>query len=207
MPSGAEILALEPVAAMRARLADAAPQARTIGGTAEEIPLPGASVDAVVVAQAFHWFDAVRALSEIHRVLRAHGRLGLAWNVRDESVPWVAALGDLLRQHEGTEPHVEDSRWRESLARCALFEPFRTVSFHHVQQLTAARLVDRVASVSYIAALDSDDKADVLAAVGELLAGTRRRPAERRGSAVRPRSSCRRIVARRAPDWRAWWPA
>ena len=169
VPSGAEILALEPVAGMRARLADATPQARIIDGTAEEIALPGASVDAVVAAQAFHWFDAVRALSEIHRVLRAHGRLALAWNVRDESVPWVGTLGDLLRQHEGTEPHVEDSRWRESLARCALFEPFRTVSFRHVQQLTPAGLVDRVASVSYIAALDPADKADVLASVGELL--------------------------------------
>ena len=79
---------------------------------------------AVVIAQAFHWFDAEGALSEAHRVLRPGGRLVLAWNRRDESVPWVEALGDLVHRFEADEPHVRDARWSDALARCALFEPF-----------------------------------------------------------------------------------
>ncbi len=97
VPSGARIIALEPVAGMRAQLARTvgdAPSVEIVDGTAEAIPLPAGSVDAVVVAQAFHWFDAIRALSEIHRVLRPGGRLVLAWNRRDESVPWVHAMGE-----------------------------------------------------------------------------------------------------------------
>ena len=87
VPSGARILALEPVEAMRAKLVESVPGVELVDGTAEAIRLPNGSVDAVVVAQAFHWFDAIRALSEIHRVLRPGGRVVLAWNRRDEIGP------------------------------------------------------------------------------------------------------------------------
>ncbi|HEY6569104.1 MAG TPA: class I SAM-dependent methyltransferase, partial [Candidatus Limnocylindrales bacterium] len=99
-PTGAYIVAVEPVASMRATLStviDGDDGVEIVDGTAEAVPLPAGSVDAVVVAQAFHWFDAIRALSEVHRVLRSGGRLLLAINQRDESVPWVRALGDLIR--------------------------------------------------------------------------------------------------------------
>jgi MOSC domain-containing protein YiiM len=168
-PSGARVLAVEPVVGMRAKLTAAAPDVEVLPGTAEAIPLPEASVDAVVVAQAFHWFDAIRALSEIHRVLRPGGRLALAWNFRDESVPWVGELGEILHRHAGTRPQAWDTAWREALARCGLFDTFESVTFRHVQQLTPAGVLDRAASVSYIAALDASEQAAVLADVEALL--------------------------------------
>jgi MOSC domain-containing protein YiiM/SAM-dependent methyltransferase len=153
-PSGARILALEPVGAMRAKLAEVAPAAELLDGTAESIPLPAGSVDAVVVAQAFHWFDAVRALSEIHRVLRPGGRVALAFNRRDESVPWVRALGDAIHRVSAGEPQVWDAAWRDSLARCALFGPWLSASFRQVQRLSPEGVGERAASVSYVAAAE-----------------------------------------------------
>ena len=94
--AGAEPVAVEPDAGMRAALATAAPGVEILAGTAEAIPLPDASADAVLVAQAFHWFDARRACDEIGRVLRPGGVLGLLWNLRDGSVPWVADLDRIL---------------------------------------------------------------------------------------------------------------
>jgi SAM-dependent methyltransferase len=160
-PSGARIIALEPVAEMRARLAAAVPSVELLAAAAESIPLPARSVDAVVVAQAFHWFDAIRALSEIHRVLRPGGRLLLTWNRRDETVPWVAALAAVLSDMEASEPRA----WRPVLDSCALFEPFESVSFRHGQQLTRGGVLDRVASISHVAAAEPPVRAALLAQV------------------------------------------
>jgi SAM-dependent methyltransferase len=87
---GLEAVAVEPDDAMRALI-----PAESYAGTAEEIPLPDASVDGIVVGQAFHWFDASRALPEMVRVLRPGGRLGLLWNLYDDRVDWVSSLCDL----------------------------------------------------------------------------------------------------------------
>jgi SAM-dependent methyltransferase len=163
-PSGARVLALEPIQAMRAKLLDLVPGVELVDGTAEGIGLPAASVDAVVVAQAFHWFDADRALVEIHRVLRPGGHLLLAWNRRDESVPWVRAMGDLIRTLAADEPQVRDDAWRQSLDGCALFGPWQSVTWPHTQSLTRDGVLDRVASVSFVAAAEPAARAGVLAA-------------------------------------------
>jgi len=97
VPTGADLVAVEPVAAMREQLAAVVPGVPALDGTAESIPLAPASVDAVTVAQAFHWFDADAALAEIARVLRPGGALGLVWNERDVREPWVAELSKLIR--------------------------------------------------------------------------------------------------------------
>jgi MOSC domain-containing protein YiiM/SAM-dependent methyltransferase len=172
VPTGAHIVAVEPVAGMRAKLASVigdAGSVEIVDGTAEAIPLPAASVDAVVVAQAFHWFDAIRALSEIHRVLRPGGRLLLAWNRRDESVPWVRGLGELIRTLAAGEPQVWDAAWRASLDRCALFGAWDRADFRHVQRLTRDGVLDRVASVSYVAAAEPAARAELLANVEAML--------------------------------------
>lgn len=79
VPTGAKLTAVEPVEGMRRKFSALLPGVEILEGTAEAIPLAGGSVDAVAVAQAFHWFDGPRALAEIHQVLKPEGRLGLVW--------------------------------------------------------------------------------------------------------------------------------
>ena len=93
---GLDVIAVEPDDVMRATLADALPSVRTVKGTAEAIPLPDASVDVITAAQAWHWVDQARALPEAARVLRPGGSLALVWNIRDESVPWVERLSEIM---------------------------------------------------------------------------------------------------------------
>src|SRR5215475_2957515 len=101
---GLDVTAVEPSEAMREQLRGAVPGIRSLEGTAERIPLPGGSVDAVLVAQAWHWVDPARAVPEVARVLRPGGQLGLLWNVRDERADWVAALSVILCQSDGPRP-------------------------------------------------------------------------------------------------------
>ncbi|MCB7137909.1 class I SAM-dependent methyltransferase [Cellulosimicrobium marinum] len=97
-----DVVAVEPSDAMRAELAVTAPGARALPGTAEAIPLPDASVDAVLVAQAWHWFSPA-APAEIARVLRPDGRLGIVWNVRDERTDWVSRFTEIIHRGDSLE--------------------------------------------------------------------------------------------------------
>lgn len=121
VPSGATIVAVEPLDEMRAQLVEAVPGVETLAGTAEQIPLPDSSVDDVVCAQAFHWFDADRALAEIHRVLRAGGALGLIWNSRDLSDAVQVAIDALLDPYRGQAALGWTERHEEVLGASPLF--------------------------------------------------------------------------------------
>lgn len=169
VPSGAELIAVEPVAAMRARLAMAVPSAEVLEGTAETIPLPDTSVDAVVVGQAFHWFDGERALREIHRVLRRGGGLGLIWQSRDPQRPWQHRLETLIDRLAAGEPRFRTGEWRRAFATSDLFEPLREAEFSNVQRGGLETIIDRVASVSYVAAAPPQARDAVLAEIRELL--------------------------------------
>ena len=169
--TGADVVAVEPIAEMLAVLRESLPSVRAISGTAEAIPLADGSVDAVAVGQAFHWFRGEEALTEIHRVLRPGGRLGLAWNIRDESVPWVAALTRIMEPVRGTAPRAGSGAWREAFVRTARFEPLEHATFRHVHRLTREGVVARVASVSFVAALREAERAAVLDRVRELFDG------------------------------------
>jgi ubiquinone/menaquinone biosynthesis C-methylase UbiE len=94
--TGARIVAVEPAAGMRRRLEDDLPTVVALAGTAEAIPLGNGTVDAVTVAQAFHWFDGEAAIAEIHRVLVPGGRLGLVWNGRDLRDPFQTRLSEIM---------------------------------------------------------------------------------------------------------------
>ena len=175
LATGAALLAVEPVAAMRDRLARAldpgpGPRAWVVGGTAEAIPVRDGSLDAVTVGQAFHWFDAPRAAAELHRVLRPGGRLGLIWNVRDESRPPVAEIDAILDRHAGDAPRYRDGRWRAAFDAGDAFTPLNERTFHHLHHLDRAAVLDRFASISFIAALPDADRARVLAEIDQVIA-------------------------------------
>jgi SAM-dependent methyltransferase len=169
VPSGAELLALEPVEAMRSRLAAAVPAARVIAGTAEAIPLATGSIDGAVAAQAFHWFDGPRALAEFHRVLRPGGRLGLVWNVRDRSRPWAAAVHSIVDGVCDATWRHEMQTWRAVFGATTLFGPLEEAEFPYAQELDEVGMIDRIASTSFIALLDVGERAAVLDRVRDVI--------------------------------------
>jgi SAM-dependent methyltransferase len=165
LATGAEVVAVEPVAEMRAVLRSGA---QPVDGTAEAMPLTTASADAVVVAQAFHWFDGDAALAEIHRVLRPGGALALVWNRRRMDEPLNQAIEDLIAPHRGHTSAFHSGAWRAPFERTRLFGPLEERVFPNEQFLDADGLADRIASVSFIAALDEEERAKVLRAVRAL---------------------------------------
>ena len=173
--SGAAVFAVEPVTEMRAGLAEHVPAADVRAGTAEAIPLPDASLDAVVCATSFHWFATPAALAEIRRVLKPGGRLGLIWNVRDQTVPWVARFTSLLETHNTTAPRHHHGEWR-SVFPAEGFSDLVETTFRHAHIGDPEDvIVRRGLSVSFIAALPvasqtaiADDLRALIAATPEL---------------------------------------
>ncbi|WDU65284.1 class I SAM-dependent methyltransferase [Pseudomonas poae] len=163
------LIAVEPVQAMGAQLSKLLPEVRLVNGTAEAIPLDTASADALVCAQAFHWFSTPAALREIHRVLKPEGRLGLVWNVRDESVGWVAAITEIITPYEGDTPRFHTGRWREAFTGEYFSAPEMTCfPYQHVGSPQEV-IMDRFLSVSFIAALADAEKAKVTAQLRGLI--------------------------------------
>ena len=168
--TGAAVIAVEPVAEMRAQFAAALPAIPALAGTAQAIPLPDQGADVVLCAQAFHWFGTPEAVREIHRVLRPCGRLGLVWNVRDEAVDWVAALTAILAPYEGDTPRFRTGRWREAFAEGGFTELEETCfPYRHVGTPQEV-ILDRTLSVSFIAALPLAEQARVEARLRALIA-------------------------------------
>jgi SAM-dependent methyltransferase len=162
------VVATEPDAAMLARLVRRVPGAWAVRGTAEQVPLAARSVDAVIAGQAFHWFDRRRALLEAARVLWPGGVLALAWNQRDERVPWVRRLGAVI----GSPEELRDPR--AAIDDSGLFEAAQARTFRCWQRLDRQALRDLVASRSNVAVLPEADRARVLGQVDALYAEYRR---------------------------------
>ena len=156
---GHDVHATDPDAAMLAIHEEQVPDVRTAVASAEEIPLPARSVDAVIAAQAFHWFDLDRALPEIARVLRPGGRLCLVWNERNEKIPWVRRLGTLI----GTQEQLNDPA--QALIFSELFGFVEEREFSHWQTVDRKSIQDLVLSRSNVAVLDAEGRAAKLAEV------------------------------------------
>jgi ubiquinone/menaquinone biosynthesis C-methylase UbiE len=169
-PLGARVVAAEPLSSMRERFVRVLPAVPLVAAVAEALPFRAAAFDAVVCAQAFHWFDGERALAQIHRVLEPGGRLALLWNVKDESVGWVRELGDILRPHQAKVPQETTGEWREAFS-ASRFGALQEDRFPHAQRLDAEGLVERYASASYVATLPDAQRRDVLERIRDL-AGT-----------------------------------
>ena len=170
-PTGATVMAVEPMPAMREQLVAATPGVDAIDGTAEAIPLPDGSVDAVTVAQAFHWFDHQRALNEIARVLRPGGGLAMLWNRRDETVPWVRRMSELVGWRERQVSQYDVTDWGEVVAASGRFLPLQSAVYRFEQLLDTEGLVDRALSISYIAAASPERQAETAQQMRDLVAG------------------------------------
>jgi SAM-dependent methyltransferase len=156
--TGARVTAVEPVDAMRDQLRRAWPRVAALKGSAEAIPLADASVDAVVCAQAFHWFATPAALAEIGRILKPGGVLGLVWNTGDLAVDWVAAFRRMIEPYEGDAPRFHSGEWKAVFPAVG-FGPLVESRFRHEHVGPAeAVIVDRMLSVSYIAALPDTER-------------------------------------------------
>jgi SAM-dependent methyltransferase len=167
--TGARVIAVEPVAAMLAQLRAAHPDIEAREGTAEQIPLADGAVDAVICAQAFHWFATAAAVTEIRRVLRPGGVLGLIWNVRDESIAWVAALSRLMAPYEEGVPRYHRQEWRR-LFPAPGFGQLQERHFHNSHRGPSERVIlDRILSVSFIAALPAIERDKVAAGIRALI--------------------------------------
>jgi SAM-dependent methyltransferase len=170
--TNAKVRAIEPVAAMRLEFAKTLPAIPVLEGTATAIPLADASLDAVVCAQAFHWFASPEAVAEIHRVLKPGGRLGLIWNVRDESVAWVKALTGIITPYEGDTPRFHTGQW-QAVFPAPGFGRLEETRFPHEHRGPAETvIIARTMSVSFIAALPDETRARVEADVRNLIAKT-----------------------------------
>ena len=159
---GLSVIAVDPIAEMLDMLRTALPDTPALLGSAEQIPLPDNAVDAVLVAQAWHWFDPERAVAEVARVLRPGGRLGVLWNTRDERLGWVKDFGQIV----GLE-HDRDN------ATVDLPEPFTDISTHQVEwpnYITPQALIDYVASRSYCITSPAEVRTRTLDEVRDLLA-------------------------------------
>ncbi len=168
-PSGARILAVEPLPAMRAALIRAVPDAEVVDAVAEELPLEDRSIDAAVAAQAFHWFDGPRALRELGRVLRPEAPLALVWNVRDESVPWILRITELIEPYRGDTPSHRSGWWATAFETSDSFDRLALHAFPYVHRTTREGTVARVLSISFIAALPDAERRHVAEEVGRIV--------------------------------------
>ena len=160
---GLAVTAVDPDPDMLSRLSINHPSVTALSGSAEALPLEDASADLVTFAQAWHWVDVPAASAEAARVLRPGGALGLVWNIRDDSVAWVAALAEVMGASAAEE---YNSTTPEVAAPLALAE---FAEFRWENQLGREELLAMVASRSYVITMEAAARADLLLELEELL--------------------------------------
>jgi SAM-dependent methyltransferase len=158
----ARVVAVEPDERMRAVLAARCPEAEVLEGRGEDIPLPDASVDAVVISAAWHWLDPERAVPEITRLLRAGGTLGVIWTSRDVRVPWVAEFNALARESREADRPPEGGRRRREVT----FPPGTPMSppeerrFEFSLPMTSEQLAGLLGTYSGVITLEPEQRAE-----------------------------------------------
>jgi ubiquinone/menaquinone biosynthesis C-methylase UbiE len=165
----ANVVAVEPSAGMLAVLRDRLPGVDARAGTAEVIPLGDGAVDAVFVGEAFHWFGTPAVCREIARVLRPHGGLALLWNRDAWDFPWLPQFRALTQPYRDAVGKFPAEDWRQALRESGRFAPLESTEAAHVHRTTTAGVVDLVASWSWIANLPGARRAELLAAVRDVV--------------------------------------
>jgi SAM-dependent methyltransferase len=161
---GFTVVAVEPQEPLRAVLADKVGTGRVLDGVAEQIPLEDGSVAAVMIADAFHWFDRRRALREIRRVLRAGGGLALFNTVPDWSgASWAHELGTLVADMRPEHPNFDGRPWQEFVREAGGFSEPWQVRVTTYDPADAERVLAHMASISWIAGLPESKRSDMLA--------------------------------------------
>lgn len=169
----AGVTAVEPSDGMRARLHRSLPEVETLPGTAESIPLPDRSVNALFVAEAFHWFDRERAVAEIGRVLVSGGGLALLSNRerwKPEPNPWLQRFGELIAPLLETDPHPsERGSWTAELEAIGGLEPVSRAEVDHVHRLDPDLFVELVSTWSFVANLPEAERTPLLAEIAAVV--------------------------------------
>jgi SAM-dependent methyltransferase len=174
---GADVVAVEPDPAMLAELRRALPTVRAVPGSAEAIPLPGGSVDAVLAGNALHWFDLAVAGPEIARVLVPGGILAGLWNVLDNRVDWVAGL-ERVSGSAAVGPRDTRTSWRAATADAHLpktgpparFGSAEQAEFAHGQRRTADSLVATIATRAGLLVMPEPEQQATLGRIRTFLA-------------------------------------
>ena len=166
--TGARVIAVEPGEAMLAELRGVLPNVEALAGGAEAIPLDDDSVDAITVAQAFHWFRHDEALPEMHRVLRSHGGVALIWNARDQAAQVTGSVGELLADFVPP-ARAAPGTWSDQLKASDLFGPVEERRFRFTQDLDADAFADRILSISFVAAAPAEKREELERGLRELV--------------------------------------
>jgi SAM-dependent methyltransferase len=166
--TGARVIAVEPVAEMRALIE---PPAEVLDGTAELMPLADSCADAITVAQAFHWFDHRPALAEMRRVLVLGGALAVVWNRFDDDDELNLAIRALIEPYRGDAPHARDGVWEKALEDSVAFELAEERKLDNPQHFEAGALGERVSSISFISSLPHAERERVTDEVRDLAGG------------------------------------
>jgi SAM-dependent methyltransferase len=162
IPRAGRVIAVEPSPAMRAELRRQVPAADILEGSAEAIPLEDASLDAVFVGQAFHWFRAAEALEEIARVLRPGGGLALLWNHARWKMRWLERFKALVDPPRAAAGEFPSDDWKEALERDNRFGPRSDAEFPHVHRVGIDDFLALVGSWSWIANLERAERSTLL---------------------------------------------
>jgi SAM-dependent methyltransferase len=170
LAGGLDVVAVEPQAALRERLAAVAGSGSVRDGLAEAIPLPDGSVDAVTVADAMHWFDHAAALAEIRRVLSPRGGLAVLWTLPDwRGASWADELGSLMQRVRPQHPAFDGPPWQDAVRAAGGWTPVREIRVTSSHAADAEGIVDYLKSVSWIAAMQEDQRAETLAQIEALV--------------------------------------
>ncbi|KAI8334674.1 S-adenosyl-L-methionine-dependent methyltransferase [Chlamydoabsidia padenii] len=157
-----QVTAVEPVAGMRDQLAINVPGVTIIDGTSWDTNLPSETYDAVIVAQAFHWFDDVKTLQEMDRILKPGGQVLLIWNMESKKARWVEELRNLYEVYDGAAPQYRKGTWKKvwgtSEAKSLFNTPLQHRRFDYNMPFAPDRIFPRILSKSYIAILTKEEQ-------------------------------------------------